>query len=125
MEQKQINDRVDDVVDNAGQPAALISRVLINFVIPLPTAFYGVDISPSDRKAILALPVTHTPSEKDTRSIQVIFRALFSLGIFGLIFCRFCVDWCGRTSTTSFTATACGVWYDAPSVSIIVTEMEC
>ena len=43
------------------------------------------------------------------------------LGIFGLMFCRFCVDWCGRTSTTSFTATACGVWYDAPSVSIIVT----
>ena len=49
MEQKQINDRVDDVVDNAGQPAALVSRVLINFVIPLPTAFY-----------------THKPSKQST-----------------------------------------------------------
>lgn len=50
MDQKQINDRVDDVVDNA--------------------AFYGLEIAPSERKAILSLHVTHVPSEKDTRSIQ-------------------------------------------------------
>ena len=33
-------------------------------------AFYGLDISPSERRAILAISVVHTPNEKDTRTPQ-------------------------------------------------------
>jgi hypothetical protein len=46
------------------------------FVVEVPLtliapAFFGLDISPSERKAINALASTHIPSEKDTRSVQV------------------------------------------------------
>lgn len=100
MGQKQINDRVDDVLDNAGiirvgpsftsapfsHPPAPSPRTGSNtntiYVLCMrsaschvftlnPAAFFGLDISPSERKAINALASTHIPSEKDTRSVQV------------------------------------------------------
>ena len=74
------------------------------------SAFYGLEISPSERKAIQALAVTHIPSEKDSRSVQV---KTFSRVFF--VFFILEVTLVSRTSTTIYTALVSVAWCASPA----------